>query len=311
MKTQIPWLFEVPFPSIMDRFTHSYTNLEYDHDWLFEAPTALPVIPPLLFVEPLPIGLTLYVKIPLGGESPAQPMTGIYIPTNYQRQDRVDLILYLHGHHRSNPVKGKRPTHGYWPTTMSINQHWNKGFYPYYAFREGVNASGKNVILVAPTLGPKSQTVSLVKPGGLDAYLNQVMVSLNNYGPYKGMQQPPTLGNLILACHSGGGLPMRQLALSKNNYSPHIKQCWGFDCTYFDRDDTEWARWAKMNPTSRLYIYYATEKPTYWATRLQAQARTMRLSNVLVEKSPTQNHFKVPLSHWESRIKATPFLYNR
>jgi hypothetical protein len=311
VKIQSPWLFEAPFPSKAVSYKNPYATLEYGTEWLFEVLPVAPTVPSLLATEPTSLGLTLYMKIPLGGESPAQPMTGIHIPTNYRPQGQVDLILYLHGHHRSSPVKGKPPTHGYWPTTLSINQHWNKGFYPYYAFREGINASGKNVILVAPTLGPKSQTIGLVKPGGLDAYLNQVIISLNSYGPYKGIQKLPTLGNLILACHSGGGLPMRQLALSKNNYSPKIKECWGFDCTYFNGDDTEWARWAKMNPTSRLYIYYATQKPTYWATRLKARAKTMGLSNVLVEKSTTQNHFKVPLSHWESRIKATPSLQNR
>jgi hypothetical protein len=310
MKTQTQWLFEIPFPSTSVSYISPYSSLVSETEWLFETPPVAPVAPSLFNTESKPEGTTLYVEIPLGGESPARPMTGIFIPTNYRPQEQVDLILYLHGHHRNTPVKGKQPTHGYWPTTLSIDQHWRKDFYPYYAFREGVNASKKNVILVAPTLGPRSQTVNLVKPGGLDSYLQQVLLSLNSYGSYQGRQQPPVLGSLILACHSGGGKPMRQIALAKNNYSQKIKECWGFDCTY-SGSDIDWVKWAKINPNSRLYVYSATKTPRYYAIKLEAESKKMRLSNILFEKSTTQNHFKVPLAHWRSRIESTPFLRDR
>ena len=182
MKTQSQWLFEVPLTPTVLSYKNVYSTLKDETEWLFEAPPVAPTFPFLLATEPTSLGLTSYMKIPLGGESPALPMTGIYIPTNYRTQDRVDLILYLHGHHRSSPVKGKKPAHGYWPITLSINQHWNKSFYPYYAFREGVNASGKNVILVAPTLGPKSQTISIAP---LKPHNHQPAIAYKNFASLK------------------------------------------------------------------------------------------------------------------------------
>src|SRR5439155_860963 len=77
--------------------------------------------------------------------------------------------------------------------------------FAYGGFREGVNASGRNVIFVAPTLGSRSEAGDLLKPGGLDTYLAKVLGLLG-----KGV--PSGLGNLILACHRGGGKPMRALS---------------------------------------------------------------------------------------------------
>lgn len=316
MKTRNQWLFEAPLPSTIafdsKPEAYEYSMLEDETEPLFEIPAIAATVPTLLFTEPIPAGLTLYVKIPLGGEGPAQPITGIFIPPNYTVASRVDLILYLHGYHTSPVIKGKKPAPGYTPVTLSIHQHWNATLYPYFALREGMSASGKNAILVAPTLGPKSQAGNLLKPGGLDTYLNQVMASLKTYGPHRHSQQVPTIVNIILACHSGGGYPMRQLALSKSAAASHIKECWGFDCTYNTGDDIGWARWAKLNSSSRLFIYYIANSQTApLATRLEAQAKRQKLSNVFVGKSSTRSHNKVPITYWKTRIQAASLLRNR
>jgi hypothetical protein len=350
MKTQSQWLFESPFPSMMDRYTYSYTNLGYDYEWLFEAPTVLPVTPPFLAAEPLPTGLTLYTKIPLGGESSAQPMTGIFIPSGYRVNSQVDLIIYLHGHHRDDVIKKgkteKKPAPGYTPVTLSINQHWNAAFYPYFAFREGVNASGKNVILVAPTLGPRSQSGRLIQHGGFDAYMDQVMAFLSSYGPHKKLNQAPTVRNIILACHSGGGASMQKIANATNSkYGSQIGEYWGFDCTY-GGDADAWRKWAKAHPSGKVYIYYrrtcSRQDPTkpkrQWggsscpsspsgcanpktpiAGRIECTGTTLeamklasfKLPKVCVGVSRTGDHNKVPITYWEDRIKAAPFLHNR
>src|SRR5271166_5145556 len=74
---------------------------------------------------------TLYVDIPLGGESPARPMTGIFIPENYVPQQQVDLILYLHGYKDllCGPDK-----------SVSIDGYWSS---PHWPLREETNRSGK------------------------------------------------------------------------------------------------------------------------------------------------------------------------
>ena len=105
---------------------------------------------------------------------------------------------------------------------------------------------------------------------------------------------------------------MRQIALSKASYAAKIRECWGFDCTYNSGDATGWAQWARMNPFSRVFIYHIANSQTApLATSLQSLAKRQKLSNVLVGKSSTGDHNKVPITYWENRIKAAPFLKNR
>lgn len=255
-------------------------------------------IPSVIKQEGQPVTSTQYVHISLGAESPAQPMTGIFIPANYQPQPKVDVILYLHGFHEGQP-------------DLSIDGYWNTP--SVFAFREGVNTSKKNVILVAPTLGRESQTGWLTGASGLDRYLDLVMAALNANGPYKG--QSPTVGKIILSCHSGGGLPMRALALSKQRSTPLIRECWGFDCTYNQGDATLWAQWARSRPDGKLYIYYQRNTGTaFQAEALQSQ----NIRNVSVvpahvighQPDPPYSdpHYWVPITYWASRVKGAAFL---
>jgi hypothetical protein len=231
-------------------------------------------------------------------------MTGIFIPENYRPLPQVDLILYLPGH------KGIVPR----DPSVSIDKYWNRGQFPYWPLREGVNESGKNVILVAPTLGSRSQAGSLLQPGGLDVYLERVMAALREHGPYKRARQAPTVGTITLACHSGGGLPMRLLASSSQRHTTRIQECWGFDCLYNQNDPERWAKWAKSHPDARLYIYYRGHKSTEAnSTRLRRQ----RLPNVFVEgatplvERATDGHFLVPITYWRQRLQEARFLQKR
>ena len=71
------------------------TTLELENEWLFETPASDVAAPRLLKTEASPLERTLYINIPLGGESSAKPMTGIFIPSGYRLQNSIDLILYL------------------------------------------------------------------------------------------------------------------------------------------------------------------------------------------------------------------------
>jgi hypothetical protein len=249
--------------------------------------------PPLLARESEPRLTTLYVKIVLGEEQPAAPSTGIFIPDGYRAAPQVDVVLYLPGHKRG--MRGVT-------NDVTIETYWNRRRFPYWPLREGVNDSGKNVILVAPTLGPRSQAGRLMAAGGLDAYLAQVMRALAAYGPHR--DGVPALGNLILACHSGGGLPMRQLALSSQAAATRIRECWGFDCLYGTRGETDadaWTRWARRNPAARLFVYYLDSTAT-----LSRDLGARRLPNVVVERSSARDHFWVPITHWRQRLLSAP-----
>ena len=253
--------------------------------------------PRLIGKEQSPQGLTLYLEIDLGiqgvSRKNAQPITGVFIPAGFRSSD-LNLILYLHG------VKVK--------PDLSIREYWSA--YPHFALREALAASGRQAILVAPTLGPLSQyqVGSLIEKGGLDKYLAQVMAGLKAYGDFN---QP--LANIVLACHSGGGFPMREMAMARNQSSRLIRECWGFDCTYY-KGDPNWLHWAKANPQSRLYLYYIPNSKT----EPRALFLANKQPNLIVQKANTRAlkvlypntvaHNLVPLSHWTERLNEANFL---
>ncbi len=253
--------------------------------------------PRLLQQTSTPPGTTLYVRIDLGIADTfgitAAPVTGIFLPEGYVPGATVDVLLYLHGH---KSAKLRRQT---------IEQYWNSQRFPYSAFREGVNASQRNVILVAPSLGSRSEAGRLLRPGGLDAYLEQVLAALHAYGPHRHRGTTPDLGNLILVCHSGAGWPMRQLAGGRERALARVRECWGFDCTYNRGDDAFWAGWARTRSHATVYIYYVVASPT---ARLAASLRNMRVPNAIVQPSRDGRHNYVPIAHWVERLQGASFL---
>jgi hypothetical protein len=274
--------------------------VEHERSW--EAPPAPSIpVPSLLYSESTVPTATHYVKIVLGQESPASPMTGIFFPERYRIPSQVDLLLYLQGHH----------TGGAFPADLSIDVYWLTAHYPFWAFREGVNISKKNVILVAPTLGPHSEAGKLISRGGLAWYLDQVLASLRSYGPFQSMSNPPPLGDLIVACHSGGGSPMRQIALTPQPHLDKVRQYWGFDCLYDDNDPIQWANWAKGNPNKELFIHYGNGGTAARSRRLQGTATGLGLRNVTVDGSESLPHNRVPITHWHNRLRAARFLLDR
>jgi hypothetical protein len=269
-------------------------------------PTPLPVTPSagaaprLIRRESTPVGTTLYVEIDLkildkfGITAP--PVTGIFIPDGYAVGATADLILYLHGF-KADAIK-----------RQAIDQYWNAQRFPYGALREGVNASGRSVILVAPTLGSRSEAKRLLEPGGLDAYITQVLAALHAHGPSRRASSAPSLGNLVFACHSGGGWTMRQIAGRSARALAHLRECWGYDCTYNKGDDAFWAGWARARPNARVYIYYIAGSPT---ARLAEALRDRRVPNAIVRPSRDRRHNYVPITHWKERIQGAPFLAAR
>jgi hypothetical protein len=242
------------------------------------------------------MGTTLYTTIDLAisdqGRRIAQPVTGIFLPVGYRPQSRVDIILYLHGF-KTRP-------------DLTIEQYWDRQRFPHFALREELSKGRCNVVLVAPTLGPRSQTGRLLQPGGLDHFLGQVLTALRDSAPFRMTGTTPQLGSLILACHSGGGYPMRRLALDGDHAASSIRECWGFDSTYNRGDDTLWAQWAKRNPTARLFIYFIPDSRT--APRALALQQKQVPNIAVLPTRPRGGHNWVPITHWRERIQRAPFL---
>ena len=238
---------------------------------------------------------TLYVDISLGEESPARPMTGIFIPENYVPQRQVDLILYLHGY-KNIDICGP-------DESVSIDGYWSSAHWP---LREETNRGGKNAILVAPTLGPKSQAGRLIDARGFEAYVTDILTALRKYGPYQTATPDPECGHFILACHSGGGEPMRKLALGNHRYADYIRECWGFDCLYGSSGAEQWAKWAEHHQNAKLFIHYLHTT--------EAQSKDLKdkhCPNVFVQKSSADNHCVVPREHWLKRMKASAVLRDK
>jgi hypothetical protein len=149
--------------------------------------------------------------------------------------------------------------------------------------------------------------------------------------------------HLILAAHSGGGVPLRQLAQILGEdalYKDKLKVCWGFDSIYGvkDRDAEFWADWAARHPGARVSMFYIfTQKQvgrdpkrpvsatnpldhhdpagtTLPAMELERLANLRKLTNVLVvreTKATTLDHTEVPRTHLAALLKAAAYLDGR
>jgi hypothetical protein len=252
--------------------------------------------PRLLKRESSPPAATLYAEIDLGivdkFKVRAAPMTGIFLPDGFKPGPSVDVILYLHGH-KAEAIR-----------KLAIDEYWNSQRFAYGALREKLNAAGRRAILVAPTLGARSEAGALLIRGGLDAYLAKVLAAVGASGP-SGQGAAPSLRHLVLACHSGGGLPMRKLAGGTDNALLKLRECWGFDCTYNGGDDTFWAGWARKTPSARCYFYYIKGSQT---APLSESLRAMRVANAVVQPAKEGRHNYVPITHWLERIQGAAFL---
>jgi hypothetical protein len=250
--------------------------------------------PKLLKREAVPPGTTLYLEIDLKIKDKfgivAPPMTGVFIPDRYTPEGPVDVVLYLHGHKGGEMRK------------LGIDQYWNSKRFAYGALREHFNNSGRAAVFVAPSLGSRSEAGQLLEPRGLDTFIAQVLAGMRA----NGVGGPSLrLGNLILACHSGGGLPMRKLSGATGAAVANLRECWGFDCTYNGGDDTYWAGWARKKPGGKCYFYYIRGSQT---ARLSERLRDMRVANAIVVPSKEARHNYVPITYWTERLRGADFL---
>lgn len=247
----------------------------------------------ILNSETRPAGVTFYAGIDLKVKdkfgSPPAKMTCIYIPDHFSYDDGgVDVILYLHGFKLDDPH-------------ISIDKYLKQD---YGKLREGLEASGRNAVLVAPTLGFHSEAQGLVAHGGLDGLLGRVLATLRDHGAPKGEEL--FLRSLIISCHSGGGARMHQLAGGSDDALANLQEFWGFDCMYQDSDTTFWPQWAKQRTSARCYVHFL-ETTAVHSKVLQQQ----KLPNLIVRKSTAKTHMLVPTTHWPARLKAAGFLETR
>jgi hypothetical protein len=280
-----------------------------------------------------PPQLSLYLPIPLDVPDVDDPATGVFVPDHYRVGKTIDLVVFLRGY------DVKRPK-----AATGAAEYWNSPRHPVlksFLLREEVNKSGKNVILVVPPLGPFSEAGKLADEGGLRAFLDRVSDGLWRSGPHADLSEAPKVRSLILAAHSGGGVPLRQLARvagSDADLKDKLKACWGFDSIYGvkDKDAEFWADWAQGHPAARVAMFYrSTEREvgrnpelpvspdnpvdhreptgaTGPAVELERLARERKLDNVSVVCEDSKvAHAEVPRAHLADLLKAAAYLDDR
>jgi hypothetical protein len=282
-----------------------------------------------------PPSLSLYLPISLGVTGVADPATGVFVPEKYRAGDAVDLVLFFRGYDVNRP-KAATP----------VSEYWNSPRHPTlksFLLREEVNNGGKNVVLAVPALGPYAEAGTLTEPGGPQKFLDQVLDGLWRNGPHAGRDQRPAIRHLVLAAHSGGGVPLRRIAQLLGDdpaYKDKIKAVWGFDSIYGvkDKDAEFWADWAAAHPGCTVTMFYlftdrevgrdpkrpvgpdnpAVGREPTGTTRpardLEHLAGERKLGNVRVvrgTKETTLNHTDVPRVHLAGLLKAAAYLNDR
>ncbi len=249
--------------------------------------------PPFIAEDLSVAGYTCYVKIDLGKGNIRLDMTGIYIPSSFTPAEPVDLLIYLHGMTGEFPGKEAK-----------IDSYWKASRLPNYDYRlrEEVEASGKNIILAAPSLGksPNSYRNSLSdKKGGLDEYVIKIIAAVQSYILAKRFSGGAlNLRNIILAGHSAGGRQLLKIATTDNPlYGCFVSEYWGFDSLY--SGNSEWKVWAKSNPGKRLFIYYLGSTKD---NAVALQKTTAAMPGIFIKKSTAKKHALVPKEHLKERI---------
>jgi hypothetical protein len=219
-----------------------------------------------------PASKTWYFPIRLAAGNP----TGVFIPKDFtypKREETVDVILFFHGNKVGDFGK---------IATSNIN-YYLSGHYMKIDLREQLNASGKNALLVAPTMGaaPGHQLDSnpdlgiFAQPGGGDCFLDHVMQWLGHYDP---RFNSVTIGKVVLAGHSGGGSPIH---IQMNSMQTDICEVWCFDVVYWMLDD--WIRFANTlaitHPNSLITFYHGVQStPSYNALDDRAKSAGKKYS---------------------------------
>jgi uncharacterized protein YcbK (DUF882 family)/LAS superfamily LD-carboxypeptidase LdcB len=297
---------------------HFYQNTNINEPWHWEyKPASMAteadyyfdenaiISPPLIKKEQSPPSETIYVNYNIGIQKAAgdkagtvnytvKPISAIFVPENFTAGDTTDLVIFLHGHKSEQLGKDK-----------SIDDLWNGSRFPHFRLRELTNETGRSIILVAPTLGPRSQPGNLVTSQGFSSFVIHMIAAINTHLS----QYFPSgfhLGKIILACHSGGGNPMKKIALltdHNNYYASKITECWGFDCLYNGDDAAKWTTWAKQNPDKKVYQYYIPNSPTAdQGDKLKNSARRENIVNLQAIPTTDRRHNWIPALYWQQRI---------
>ena len=187
--------------------------------------------------------------------------TAVYMPPNHIEAARIlNVLLYFHGWYVGSQ-------HALINTDKS-------------RLCEQVINSGRDVVLVAPWLGSKSakgdgqafHTDLFGQAGYGERFLKAILDALGaaisasaaprkirdvdaisavgpSFGPFR-------IKNLVIACHSGGGVAMRNVVQTLGQFESSLRECIGLDCLYDDGDAKFWFDRARKRGTPLAYFVF-------------------------------------------------------
>ena len=182
----------------------------------------------------------------LGGKSPAGPHCAVIYPRGLTRagDGRVDMILYLHGWKAScaDPKKDPNKDPRRDPKQYTMRQMLHLDYFK--SIPSTVGDSRKNVVFVAPTLGPKGEV------GPDDTFLpDQPWQLLNDAYALVHRRfgwRTSWSGKVILAGHSGAGPRILKLLDSKDPGLSRVIAVWAIDAFYGGTG--LWRRYIELYP---------------------------------------------------------------
>jgi hypothetical protein len=173
-------------------------------------------------------GATHYLPIALSKHT--HKRVGAFVPPAARHADVVDVIVYFHGHAiaacKTNTDRFRKD---------GMQYYWNTPLFT--CLRADLEKSGRRALLLAPAMhafvggqvGAPGYG-NLGDAGKFDDFVNKALTLLKDKGS---LPRGTTIGNVVLAGHSGGGQPMQAVMLAKNTLKPKIRAAWGFETLYF------------------------------------------------------------------------------
>lgn len=229
--------------------------------------------------------------------------TAVYMPPNHIEAARIlNVLLYFHGWYVGSQ-------HALINTDKS-------------RLCEQVINSGRDVVLVAPWLGSKSakgdgqafHTDLFGQAGYGERFLKAILDALgaaisasaaprkirdvdaiSGAGPIVG---PFRIKNSVIACHSGGGVAMRNVVQTLGQFESSLRECIGLDCLYDDGDAKFWFDRARKPGTPLAYFVFgpSTRRESI-KLYLMAKGRADALGNELNPAAPALANLTVRPGH--------------
>lgn len=215
--------------------------------------------------------------------------TGAFLPDTFKPSSTVNILVYLHGLYKRGDE------------TNGIAAYWKH----YSNIPELFYSSGKNAILLAPTLGsnPQSSLVMFNRAGFFDKFIAACLSALKAKNL---LPQEATPGSIIIAGHSAGGKPMSGILHASNKLLANISECWGFDCLYGYYFDG----WLQKDRQKHILYHYwahnskgAKSRPAINGDALQKKHPNMRN---IAPKART-NHQNIIAYAWKNEINQRPW----